>query len=398
MITEFKFPDVGEGITEGCLVRWSVKTGDKIKEDQALAEVETAKAVIELPSPRDGFVIKLHYKENDEIKVGEVLVTIGGEEDLSGKRARKDSGTVVGVLEEAEEVEEKKAQHMVLATPAVRRIAQNMGIDISGVNGTGSHGKVTEDDLKRHADGKPGIKQDRDNFGDIIREPLKGVRKTIAKNMPVYQQTAALVTHMDEVDISDLAIIKEKEENGLAEKGVKLTYLPFIIKAVIIALKEYPSFNSTLDMKKSEIILKKYYNIGIGVDTKDGIIVPVIKEADKKNIIHLAEEIKKLAENARSRTIDLKDLNGGTFTITNIGAYGGIFATPIINYPEAAILATGRIQEKPVVINSEIKIRKILPLSLTFDHRIMDGGMAARFTNSIVKHLEDPGLLLLELR
>ena len=390
MITEFKFPDVGEGITEGYLVRWSVKAGDKIKEDQALAEIETAKAVIELPSPRDGFVIKLHYKENDEIKVGEVLVTIGDKDDLTGKGARKDSGTVVGVLEEVEEVEEKKAQRMVLATPAVRRIAKNMGIDISEVNGTGSHCKVTEDDLKRHANGKSVIKQDSDNFGDIIREPLKGVRKTIVKNISVYQQTAALVTHMDEADISELSIIKEK--------GIKLTYLPFIIKAVIIALKEHPFFNSTLDVKKSEIILKKYYNIGIGVDTKDGLIVPVIKEADKKNIIHLAEEIKKLAENARSRTLDLKDLNGGTFTITNIGVYGGIFATPIINYPEAAILATGRIQEKPVVVNSEIKIRKVLPLSLTFDHRIMDGGMAARFTNSIIRHLEDPGLLLLELR
>ncbi len=395
MITEFKFPDVGEGITDGYLVRWLVKAGDKIKEDQALAEIETAKAVIDLPSPRDGFVIKLHYNENDEIKVGEALVTIGDEEDLIENGARKDAGTVVGELEEADE---KRTQPKVLATPAVRRIAKNMGIEISEVKGTGSHGKITEDDLKKHGDVKSGVKQDRDNFGAIIRSPLKGVRRSIAKNLPVYQNTAAHVTHMDEVDISDLSIIKEKEEKALEEKGVKLTYLPFVIKAAIIALKEHPFLNSTLDDEKSEIILKKYYNIGIGVDTKDGLIVPVIKEADKKNIIHLAEEVKKLAESARSRTIDINDLKGGTFTITNIGAYGGIFATPIVNYPEAAILATGRIQEKPVVINSEIKIRRIMPLSLTYDHRIMDGGMAARFTNSIVKHLEDPGLLLLELQ
>ena len=203
---------------------------------------------------------------------------------------------------------------------------------------------------------------------------------------------------MDEADISEIFSIKEKEEKALEENGVKLTYLPFIIKAVIIALKEHPFLNSTLDEKKNEIILKKYYNIGFGVDTKDGLIVPVIKDADKKNIIHLAEEIKNLAEKARSRAIDIGDLKGGTFSITNIGAFGGIFATPITNFPEAAILATGSILEKPAVINSEIKVRKILPLSLTFDHRIMDGGMAARFTNSIVKHLEDPGLLLLELR
>ncbi len=395
MITEFKFPDVGEGITECDLMKWVVNVGERIKEDQILVEVETAKAIVEIPSPRDGFVIKLHYKEGEEVKVGEILVTIGDEEDLKEKKATKESGTVVGVLEEADE---KKAQQRILATPAVRRIAKNMGIDISEVRGTGSHGKVTKDDLKKHAEEKTGIKQDSDNFGDITRTPLRGVRKTIAKNLPIYQQTAALVTHIDEADISELFSIKEKEEKALEENGVKLTYLPFIIKAVIVALKDHPFLNSSMDEKKNEIILKKYYNIGFGVDTKDGLIVPVIKDADKKNIIHLAEEIKNLAEKARSRAIDIKDLKGGTFSITNIGAFGGIFATPITNFPEAAILATGRILEKPVVINSEIKVRNILPLSLTFDHRIMDGGMAARFTNSIVKHLEDPGLLLLELR
>ncbi len=322
-------------------------------------------------------------------------MTIGDEEDLKEKKATKESGTVVGVLEEADE---KKVQQRILATPAVRRSAKNMEIDISEVRGTGSQGKITEDDLKRYAEEKSGIRQDSDNFGDITRTPLRGVRKTIAKNLPIYLQTAALVTHMDEADISELFSIKEKEEKALEKNGVKLTYLPFIIKAVIVALKEHPFLNSILDEKKNEIILKKYYNMGFGVDTKDGLMVPVIKDADKKNIIHLAEEIKNLAEKARSRAIDIKDLKGGTFSITNIGAFGGIFATPITNFPEAAILATGRILEKPVVINSEIKVRKILPLSLTFDHRIMDGGMAARFTNSIVKHLEDPGLLLLELR
>lgn len=395
MITEFKFPDVGEGITEGELVRWKVKVGEKIKEDQILAEVETAKTVVEIPSPKDGIVIKLHYQEGDEIKVGEVLATIGDEYDLKEGKARKESGTVVGILEEAVET---KGRQMVLATPSVRRIAKNIGIDISEVKGTGSHGKVTEDDLKRYADEKTGIRTDSDSFGSITRIPLRGIRKTIAKNMPVYHQTAALVTHTDEADVSELSFIKEKEEKHLEEKGVKLTYLPFIIKAVIIALKEHPFMNSSLDEGKNEIILKKYYNIGISVDTNDGLIVPVIKDADKKNIIHLAEEIKTLAEKARSRTVDIKDLKGGTFSITNIGSYGGIFATPIVNYPEAAILSTGKIQDKPRVINGEIKIRKVLPLSLTFDHRIMDGGIAARFVNTIVRHLEDTGLLLLELR
>ena len=401
MIIEFKFPDVAEGIIEGDLVRWMVKTGEKIKEDQILVEIETDKAVVEIPSPRDGFVIKLHYKEGDEVKVGAVLVTIGDEEDMGEEedikeeKRRKETGTVVGVLEEPEE---KKANQMVLATPGVRRIAKTMGIDIALVESSGPHGRITEEDLKRHGDSLSGIKQDGDNYGETTRVPLKGVRKTIARNMPIYQQTAAIVTHIDEADITELSLIQEKEKKLLEEKEIKLTFLPFILKAVIIALKDHPFINSTLDEKKSEIILKKYYNIGIGVDTKDGLIVPVIKDADKKSILQVAKEIKILAENARARTINIDDLNGGSFSITNIGAYGGIFATPIINYPEAAILATGRIQEKPVVINSAIKIRKILPLSLSFDHRIIDGGMAARFINSIIKHIEDPGLLLLKLR
>lgn len=359
----------------------------KIKEDQILAEVETAKAVVEVPSPRDGIVIKLHYKEGECVKVGEVLVTIGDEEDLEPNDLRKDKGTVVGILEEAKEI---VMPSWVLATPAVRRKAKEMGIDIALVKGTGHRGKVTEE--------VSGVRHGDDSYGPITRIPIKGIRKTLAKNLPAYQHTAAHVTHMDEADVTELIIIKEKEEKDMEEKGIKLTFLPFIIKAVIIALKAHPFLNSTLDEDNGEIILKKYYNIGIAVDTKDGLIAPIIKDADKKNIISLAEEIKTLSERARSRTIDIKELRGGTFSITNVGAYGGVFATPIINYPEAAILATGRIQDRPVVIDMDIRIRKILPISITFDHRIMDGAMVARFTNTIIKHLEDPGLLLLELR
>jgi len=202
---------------------------------------------------------------------------------------------------------------------------------------------------------------------------------------------------MDEADMTELALIKEKEENSFAEKGKKLTYLPFIIKAVVLSLKKFPYLNASLD-EESGIIIKKYYNIGIGVDTKDGLIVPVIKNADRKNIIRLAEEIADLAKRGRERKLDIKELKGSTFSITNIGSYGGIYATPIINYPEAAILASGRIQEKPRVVDGEITIRKVLPLSLAFDHRILDGGMAARFIKSVAQLLEDPGRLLLELK
>lgn len=297
MITEFKLPDVGEGIIEGDIIIWKVAAGETITEDQIVAEVETDKAIVEIPSPRAGVVITLHHQEGDVITVGDILV-----------------------------------------------------------------------------------------------------RKSISKNMPHQQNTTANVTHMDEAEVTALVDLKKKEEPVLKKKGIKFTYLPFIVKAVVSALKANTSLNATLNEETGEMLLKKYYNIGISVNTKDGLMVPVIKNADQKNIIKLAEEIEDLAEAARSRRIDLKKLKGGTFTITNIGSYGGIFSTPVINFPEAVILATGRIREKPMVKNGTIVIEKLLPLSLTFDHRIMDGAAVANFTRDLKMHLENPGLLLLELR
>ncbi len=396
MVTEFKFPDVGEGIVEGEIVRWIVKVGEKIKEDQALVEVETDKAVVEVPSPNSGVIVNIHFKEGDVIKVGEVLVTIGEEKDL--KEGRKDQGTVVGVLEEAEEPEEKKGTDKVLATPAVRKIAKDKDIDLDKIKGSGPGGRITKEDLQKFREESTGVKEESSAHGIVEKVPLRGIRKTIARNIARQQQTTAHVTHTDEVDITELVLIKEKEKNILEKKGKKLTFLPFIIKAVVIGLKEYPILNSTLDEEKEEIIYKKYYNIGIAVDTKDGLIVPVIKDADKRSILNLAEHIDELAVKARSRKIELKDLKGSTFSITNVGGYGGIFATPIINFPEAAILATGKVQERPVVIEGEIKIRKILPMSITFDHRLMDGATVAKFIITIKTHLEDPGLLLVELQ
>ncbi len=398
MTTEFKFPDVGEGITEGEIVKWKVSVGDKIKEDQILVEVETDKAVVEIPSPTEGVIVALHHKEGSVVKVGEVLVTLGSEKDRKEDEGKKNGGTVVGVLEEAEEVEEKKAPGRVLATPAVRKIAQEQGIDLTKVKGAGPGGRITKEDLQKFQEEDSGVKQDGDSFGAITKIPLRGVRKTIAKHMAIQKKTVAHVTHTDSVDITELVLIKEKEKNIMTEKGRKLTFLPFIIKAIVIGLKQYPILNSTLDEENGEIILKEYYNIGIAVDTKDGLIVPNIKEADKKNILRLAEDLEDLAEKARSRTLDLKDLKGGTFTITNIGGYGGIFSTPIVMKPEAAILASGRIQDRAVVIDGEIKVRKILPLSLSFDHRIMDGATVAKFIKTVAQHLEDPGLLLVELQ
>jgi pyruvate dehydrogenase E2 component (dihydrolipoamide acetyltransferase) len=391
MITEFKLPDLGEGITEAEIVKWKIKVGDMIKEDQPIVEVETDKALVEVPSPRDGIVIETPFQEGSIAKVGETLVIIGDEGDLN--KPKKEAGGIVGVIEEAEEKPPK-----VLATPAIRKLAKELDIDISKVTGTGPEGRVTADDLRKFAEEKAtGVKGEGDSYGSIQRIPLRGIRRTIAKTIAVHQHAAAHVTHMDEADFTELHLLKEREGKALLERGIKLTYLPFIIKAIIAGLKEYPIMNSTIDEEKEELIIKQYYNIGIAVDTKDGLMVPVVKDADKKNIIQLAEEIQKLADDARTREIDLKELKGGTFSITNVGALSGTYATPIINYPEAAILAVGRILDRAWVIEGEIKIRKITPLSLTFDHRIMDGALVARFLKTVIRHLEDTGLILIEL-
>lgn len=395
MLTQFKLPDLGEGITEAEIVHWKVKVGDRVEEEQAIVEVETDKALVEVPSPNGGFVIELPFKEGDIVKVGETLIILGDEEDIKKEeRPRRDVGAVVGFLEEAEERPKRK----ILATPVVRKLAKDMGIDITEVVGTGPEGRVTEGDVKRFSDEKTkGIKRDKDPYGGIQRLQLRGIRRTIAKNIARQQHSAAHVTHMDEADLTELHRLKEKEEKALGERGIHLTYLPFFIKATIAGLKEYPIMNSTLDEEREELTIKEYYNIGVAVDTKDGLMVPVIKDADKKNIIQMAEEVQRLAEKARTREIDLKDLKGGTFSITNVGALSGTYATPIINYPEAAILGIGRIQDRPWVIDGEIRIRKIVPLSLTFDHRIMDGAVVARFLKTVIRHLEDPGLILIEL-
>lgn len=404
---EFKFPDVGEGITEGELVKWLVKEGAPIKQDQAIAQIETDKAIVDIPSPIGGRILKLHYKEGDSVKVGSVLVTIG--EEGESVTERKSVG-VMGELEEAKEeisVREPRKKGIdhpkteVKATPAVRRLAKEHNVDLSNIRGSGKDNRILAEDIEEIAGEEPPEKvalkavKKYDIYGYVERIPLKGVRKTIARNMMNAFNSVAPVTAMDEIDITKLAEIREKEKKIAGEKNIKLTYLPFIIKAIIAGLKAHPYLNSTLE--NDEIILKKYYNLGIAVDTENGLIVPVVKGADKKSILEIAKEIPELAGKARNRTVDIADLKGGTFTITNYGSIGTIFGTPIINYPEAAILGIGQIQDKPLAINNKVEIRKVLPLSLTFDHRILDGAEAARFMNTLKRHLEDPDLLLIEM-
>jgi pyruvate dehydrogenase E2 component (dihydrolipoamide acetyltransferase) len=410
---DIKFPDVGEGITEGTLVKWLVKVGDEIKADQAVAEIETDKAIVEIPTSKGGKVSKLYGKEGDTIKVGNPLVSLSlpgegvtGAAEVKPEAARPEAKPEVKPeavkLEVKPEVKIIEAPSRILAAPSTRRLARELGIDISKVTGSGTGGRIIDEDIKKFARVRPAEEvlphaAMLEKRPDEERIPIKGIRKTIGERMAKSLFTAPHVVSMDEADVSELVSLREKEKKAAQEKGVKLTYLAFIIKAVVVALKQHPYLNASLDPQKNEIVLKHYYNIGIAVDTPEGLMVPVIKNADQKSIMEIARETERLSEEARTRKIKLPDLKGNTFTITNIGSIGGIFSTPIINPPDVAILGVHRIRDMPVIINGEIKPRKILPLVLSFDHRVLDGAQAARFMNNLIGYLKDPDLFLLDV-
>lgn len=412
MVQQFRFPDVGEGIQEGEIVKWHIKEGDGVEEDQTLAEVETDKAIVEIPSPYKGTILKIHFQEKDIVKVGEVLVTIGQKGDTAAEDEAvpvdkdspledKPSQGIVGEI-----VESDKEIKDVSATPKVRRMAKDLGIDIESVKGTGPLGRITEEDIHKtkelplspKPEKKPGlkIKAKYDFYGSLERIPLRGVRRATAKRMFESVSKAAHVTHFDEADVTELVKIRGELKGKAEEKKIKLTYLPFIIKAVVAALKIHPFLNATMDDDEEEVILKKYYNIGVAVDIPDGLIVPVVKAADQKSLFVLAEEIQNLAISARERNLDMADIKGGTFSITNVGMIGGEFATPIINYPEVGILATMKISDRARVENGVVVVKKTLPLCLAFDHRVIDGAEVARFMNTVINLLENPSLLLLD--
>ena len=421
MALEFRFPDVGEGITEGTLIKWLVKEGATVKVDQPVVEIETGKAVVEVPAPRSGKVEKFFFKEGAVVKVGEVLFSMSGEgeETPSGKpqakvEKRRESFGVVGELDEtpiqmagvqakSKPVMEKDAHIEVL--PSTRKIAKDLGVDLTQVKGPGSDGRVTSEDVQKAAQitrGENATAQKApqvsfEKYGRVLTIPLTPVRKEIAKRMSLSMYTSPHAVAMEEIDVSELAKVKQKQKVFAENKGIHLTFMAFIVKACVAVLKEHPYLNAFLDEQKQEIIVKQYYNIGIAVDTPQGLMVPNVKEAEKKSIIDVAHEIELLAQKARERTISLEEMQGGTFTITNYGSIAGLFGVPIINYGESAILGVGRIQEKPVVVDGRIVVRKILPVSLSFDHRVVDGAQAAEFLADLRKNLEDPGFLLVEI-
>ena len=385
---EFRLPDLGEGIAEVELRRWLVKEGDRVAEHQAVLEVETDKAVVEVPSPHRGIISRIHRQEGETANVGELLLTIVDEGEVNAQPAdsRPKSVGIVGSLPEAEE------ESAPLATPMVRKLAREKGIDLSAVRGSGPHGSITPEDLARAGTAEPAGR----DLGPTDRVPLRGVRKTIARNVLASQRNTAFVTSTEEADITELWELRDREQKAVEAHGTHLTFLPFFIKAAQHALREFPFLNATIDDATETIILKKEYHFGIAVETTDGLMVPVIRDVDKKSIIELAAEIHTLGTKARERTITLEEMKGNSFTITNYGHYGGLFATPIINWPDVAILGFGRVAERPWVYRGEITIRKIVPISLTFDHRVTDGAEAALFNAKVARYLEDPALLFIE--
>jgi len=406
MTYQFKLPDIGEGVAEGEILKWMANVGDQIKEDQPLVEIMTDKVNVQIPAPRTGKVLQILAKEGDVAKVGQTIMVIddgsGGAQPLAEPTAPQPvQATALPQPQQA------APSQSVLATPATRRLARELGVDISLVKGSGAQGRITDDDVKRFASGAPTgpstvtVQAPRPpTHGPGPREelvPLRGVRKTISERMLKSLQTTAQVTHVDEADMSELVLLREAFKGSAEKRGVHLTYIPFIIKALVPALKEFPYVNSSLDEQSGNIVLKKYYNIGVATDTEQGLVVPVVRDVDRKDIFELAGEIETLADKARKSQLTLDEVRGGTFTITNVGAIGGLFATPIVNAPEVAILGLHKIAKRPVVRDGKVEIRDTTYFSLSFDHRVVDGAYAARFTSRLIETVQDTKKLLSEV-
>jgi len=536
---EFRLPDVGEGVAEGELVAWHVAPGEPVAEDQVLAEVETDKAVVDLPSPVAGTVETLHADAGEVVPVGEVVVTIDPDDaadanvdgDATVSDATDADAADAGGDAETAEAAATTGSGRIFAPPSVRRQARELGVDLREVAGSGPGGRVTAADVQaaagasgaadadvadaitevapeadvggeETADGEgeatarksavrrveseepeavtaspggvpgsaerertaaaPATRRLADELGVDIdavptdetrdgapfvdpaaveayaeaqqaaqaadaaavsgddpdgaaatrgstaspdqdapsgrtsREPYRGIRRSTGERMAESAYTAPHVTHHDQAVVTSLVEAREAMKPRAEARGVTLTYLPFVLKAVVAGLQEYPVLNSSLDEETEEVVYKHYYDLGVATATDAGLMVPVVRDVDETGLLDLASEVNEMAAKARERSIELSEMRGGTFTVTNFGAIGGEYATPIINYPETAILGLGSIEQRPVVVDGEVEARHTLPLSLSIDHRVIDGADAARFTNTVIEYLENPSLLLLE--
>ncbi|HJO04804.1 MAG TPA: dihydrolipoamide acetyltransferase family protein [Acidobacteriota bacterium] len=465
MASEIKLPEIGEGTAEGEIIKWLVSEGEVVDEDTPLVEVMTDKATVEIPSPFPGTILELRAKEGEVVDVGAVILLIGNGEDDASREVSEDreahdttqpddhvdSTTRI----EAQEIEEDPvaaaramaraeldaegdgpavwevplaAVGAVPSTPATRRLARELGIDLHGVQGTGKGGRVTKADLLEGADRgavlpehSPVLPAATDEPGSITeagdartpfagngerlpsdsgapleeRVPLRGLRRRIAERLSEAKRLIPHYTYVEECDMTEVVALRQEAKEMASAEGLRVTYLPFLIKALIEACRRHPILNSSLDEESGEIVLKHYYNVGIATDTERGLLVPVVKNADRLSIFELAREIERLSADARAGRSSADDLQGGTITITSTGSIGGLLATPIINHPEVAILGVPAIRKRPVVRGDEIVIRSMVNLSLSLDHRIVDGAPAAQFTRDLVALLEDPKLQLL---
>ncbi len=418
---EFILPDLGEGVREAEIRAWHVVVGERVEEHQKALEVETDKAVVDVPVPRSGIIHSLNGQVGDRIPVGSVLLTIDTDE-FAGEAAAPSAAEaldasvvpgatpvpaspagIVGVLPEAPPsgslrvspvgqvvVDESRE---LLALPRVRALARELGVGLESLRGSGQGGRISEADVRSAAGPTAALSS---GTGSGRRIPLTGLRRRIAEHLLESQQRTAFVTTMAEADVTRLWGLKKRLENELEEREIKLTFLPFFMKAVQHGLVEFPILNARVDEGSNEIELLVDCHLGVAVDTSDGLMVPVVRDVAGKSVLDLALELQQLAAQAENRELPPEQLQGSSFTLTNFGGFGGSFATPVINYPNVGILGFGSISEKPWVVDGEIVIRRILPLSLTFDHRVLDGAEATRFLVQVGRYLEDPGLLFIE--
>jgi len=421
----FNFPDIGEGLEEGTVLEWYVQTGQTVKAGDLLVKMETDKVAADIPSPKAGTILKMFGGVGDVIHVGHPLVEMEvkgaakKQENLLSdstvvKPTEDDNAVgVVGTMELADAHALLPASDEIIsttatvntagksfATPHVRAMAKELDLDINQIAGTGPGGRVSKEDIEQYVSTKSPVEKtvfaQSYEQEDVSYEPLSQIRKTIARNMINSKHNAAHVTVFEEVEISELIAIREKYKKKYAERDARLTYLPFIVKATVLALKQHRILNSQMDMENNRMIYKNRYNIGIAMDTPEGLVVPVIKDADRLSVFEITQKITEFGLKAKERKLTLEDMKDGTFTVTNFGSISGIYGTPVINYPQAGILGIGRIVKQPVVKDDQIVIGNVLGLSLTVDHRIVDGGDTARFVKQIIDHLADPVSLLME--
>jgi pyruvate dehydrogenase E2 component (dihydrolipoamide acetyltransferase) len=440
---DVSLPEIGEGVTEGELVKWLVKPGDSIKPDQPVAEMMTDKATVEVPSPVSGTVKELKAKEGDVIQVGQALISV----ELGGAAAAESApaksapaqvtpakpapapaapamaaagGSVTSISSAARpnggagggmDIYPPPANSNVLATPHTRRLAREMGVDINNMQGTGLAGRVTREDVLSGSQGAGAVAAGAPSYQPSIPRPayqgpqgaveervaLRGIRKKIAENMQMAKHIVPHFTLMDEANVTELVHLREQTKATAEKLKVKVTYLPYVIKALIATIREYPQFNASIDDAKQEIVYKKYFNIGFAADTPQGLLVPVIRDADRKSILQLSQEITDLATRARDGKLKPEEMKGATITITNIGSVGGTYATPIINHPEVAILGMYKIQDKPVIEDGELKAIKVMNFTITADHRLIDGAVAANFLRAFFSRIENPSRLMLDM-